>query len=598
MLLWLEACGVVALAFRMGQWWLVPLAGVLVLLGALLTRGLVAALPAALILPAVWGLTWRRLTSAGVDLTAPPPAGLALFFLIGGTVCAFAAILAGLNRTPGETGRADRLGRLAVILHFLSGAVLLAGRHLELPAHLWLAWAASAMSLAMAADTVVRLMVRLYTPRRHWAALAAPGDFFFFRKSPPSADAGQKLAAPSAVDEHASLQLREMWMWPSIRRALPALVVVTAGLAWLATGVHEIPAGSQGVRQRFGAWEEQSLASGLHFSLPWPFGGIQQPDTSRVRETALGFRADPGRPILWERAHYEDEQKSLVGSGDDFLSVSVMIYHRISDPADWLKSSADPDQLLRSLADRVLLRLTLHRPAAELMTTAREPLRAEFKAQLQAELDARHSGQRVEEVLLRDVHPPVEVAPAYQEVVGALEEKEAFLHGGEEYRRDILTRTKGDAAEVTITARSNAENRLARVHGEVSRFASQEAAFQSAPDLYAVREGFRTLDASLAGAKKVIYDKALRGALPTHLDLRKVLNPDLVDTSPPPPQTLVPAPLKSRDAFDLDVEGLLRADRGAVPAVNPRDDDSDNLLNNAPAPAASSPAANSPTPPP
>lgn len=592
-LLWMEAAGLGLMAVQQGQWWLMPLAAAQGLLAALLSRGISLALPAAVALPLLWALLWQR-GAAGI---APPAASFAIFFLLAGTVCAFSGILAGLSRTGGAPElRGDRLCRLAVILNFLTGAVLLAGRHLELPSHFWLAWGTSILTLSAALDTLVRWLVRLYTPRRHWASLAAPGDFFFLPR--PAVLTGSSPETPLIPeDENFTPRLQEMWMWPSIRRALPALLSTALLLTWLATGLHEIRAGSLGVRHRCGAWEAQNLQPGLHTSLPWPFGGVRQLDTSRITETILGFRADPGRPILWERNHYDDEQKSLVGSGDDFLSISVPVLHRIEDPAAWLRSSNDPDQLLKTIADRVLLQLTLHRPASELMTTAREPLRARFQAQLQAELDAQASGLRVVEVLLRDIHPPVEVAPSYQEVVGALEEKEAFLYGGEEYRRDVLTRAKGDAGQVVITAGATATNRLSRARGEVARFASQESAYREATGLYVLREGFKTLDSTLGGAKKVIFDKELRGAIPTHLDLRKVLNPDLVDTSPPGPQSLVPPPRKSGDAFDLDIEGLLRTDRGEIPAVNVRADDSDNLLNPEPSSSASSPASAPPSAP-
>jgi hypothetical protein len=42
--------------------------------------------------------------------------------------------------------------------------------------------------------------------------------------------------------------------------------------------------------------------------------------------------------------------------------------------------------------------------------------------------------------------------------------------------------------------------------------------------------------------------------------------------------------VKSRDAFDLDIEGYLRADQGEVPAVNVAPGPTDNLLQKSTAP--------------
>ncbi|HYF33814.1 MAG TPA: SPFH domain-containing protein, partial [Prosthecobacter sp.] len=226
----------------------------------------------------------------------------------------------------------------------------------------------------------------------------------------------------------------------------------------------------------------------------------------------------------------------------------------------------------------ILLNLVVHLSAREIMTTARENLRAELHRRLQAALNDRQSGLSVTQVYLRDIHPPVTVAPAFQEVISAMEEKEALLYEGEAYRRDVITRSRGDAGAVRITARSAAERRLLQAQGQAQRFNAQRGACADAPDLYQWREGFRVMDETLSGAKKAIFDASIRGKMPMHVDLRKVLNPDFIDIVPPKPQTLVPRPAVSRDAFDLDIEGYLRMDRGEVPAVEVRSADEDNLL--------------------
>jgi hypothetical protein len=159
-----------------------------------------------------------------------------------------------------------------------------------------------------------------------------------------------------------------------------------------------------------------------------------------------------------------------------------------------------------------------------------------------------------------------------------MEEKEAFLHEGESYRRDFSTRAKGDAYQVVVNAQSAASNRLARVHGEVSRFNLRRDAWRRSRSLFEIREGFRVFDETLADTKKAIFDERIRSSMTTQLDLRKVLNPDLVDSAPATPEALVPRPAKSRDAFDLDIEGFLRTDRGEVPAASAMPDDTDSLF--------------------
>lgn len=565
--LWLEAIVLSSFALTHGTSWLIPVAGLLLLPAALLSRGLLLALPAA-IASALYGIP-QQMTVEPVSTITP------ILILILGVTCAFLGILDGINRGITEPLKA-MLGKFATSLHFLALGVILATSYLKLPAQNWLPNAAAIFSLVLVADTVGKLLIRLYTPRRHWAELTPPGAFFFFRWL---GEEGKCCFPKTKPQDELSLKLAEMWMWPIVCRSLPPLLGLSLLLIWGSTSLHEVAVGHRGVKQHLGTWQRQILKPGLHFSLPWPMGGVQQINTDAIHEIVLGFKADPGQPILWERAHYEDEQKSLVGGGDDFLSISVPVFYRIKDPYAYLHSTDQPEKVLRSVAERILLHLTLGRPASTLMTSDRELMRETFLEELQYEIDRQGYGLHVEEVYLRDIHPPVTVAPAYQEVVGAIEEKEASLHEGEEYHRDVVTRAQGSATQVVVNAISLADNRLTKVRGETSRFNSQFEAWKQSPSLYELREGFLAFDRTLGGAKKAIFDEKLRGSIPMHLDLRKVLNPDLVNSAPPPPQTLIPRPSKSRDAFDLDIEGFLRTDRGEIPAVNLSPENGDNLLN-------------------
>jgi len=570
--LWLEAAALFVLAISTRTLWLLPVAGFLMLAAGITTRKLWLGIPTALATAGWW--LWHILANAQHSdgaLTSAHPIGA----LLVGAALAFLNILSGL-RHPGSPDVSGCLARMVVFVHFLTAGVLLGGLYSGGAWQRWLGVAFAILSLVLAVDCLMRLVSRLYTPRRHWDVLPAPGAFFFYRWLGP--DWRACLPAETERDETFDLKLAEMWMWPTVRAALPALVAVTALLVWLTTCLHEVPVGASGVRQCLGIWQTESLPPGLHVSLPWPLGGIKSVDTARLREVVLGFRTDPGRPILWERAHYEDEQNSLVGGGDDFLSISVPVLYRVSDPVLHLRSSTNTEALLRSLAGRVLLDLTIRRPAREIMTTAREELRHALRAGLQTALDQARSGLTLAGVSLRDIHPPVTVAPAFQEVVSALEEKEAFHHEGDSYHRDNTIRAQGDANAVRVTADSTAANRLLQARGQAARFNAQREAWAAAPTLYQWREGFRVLDDTLGGAKKAVFDESLRSGMPVHVDLRKVLNPDFVSTAPPRPQTLVPRPSKSQDAFDLDIEGYLRADKGDIPAVNVMPEDKDNLL--------------------
>lgn len=565
--LWLEATALAAAAVFLPDASLLTASAVLFLVAALHSSrpqlGLITGFIAV-------ALFLSGIVSPANDTDAPVP--YSVITLILGVACAFIGILTSLQ-SQGESPARKALVQLVIFLHFPIAGLFIADPFTSLSTLSIAAWLLLAIFAIIAADTASKIITRLYTPKRHWHTLPPFGAFFFYRYL------GAKFrdCSPIPPANQDSLKLAEMWMWPTVRKSVPALIVTGFLLTWLGTTVHEIGSAQLGVRQTLGFWGKDDLAPGLHLSAPFPFGDIRKVESKRVHQIVLGFKTDPGQPILWERAHYEDEEISLVGGGDDFLSISVPIFYRHARPSDYLRSSANSEALLHSLAARILQRLTASLPASEIMTSARETLRAEIKTLLQQDLDALHSGILIEAVHLRDIHPPVEVAPFFQDVVAAIEDKETDIHIGEDYRNDNLVRYAGNAKAVVIEAQASRDNRLLAAKGDTERFLIRARARSINPTLYDLREGFRVFDATLGSAKKAIFDDRIHGDMPMHLDLRKVLNPDLVTTAPPDAQTLIPKPTRSREAFNLEIEGYLRADRGEVPAADFTPEDPDNV---------------------
>jgi regulator of protease activity HflC (stomatin/prohibitin superfamily) len=575
-LLWAEASGLLCLVLVWEMFWLLPAFGLVSLIAAQLSGRPVSAVLLATVSCGVWLTRFFELQPQSL-LGSIWPVGA----LIIGAALSFAGILAATGRKSWPPISRCLL-RLMVVTHFISAGALLAAAYLQTILHGWLALALALLCLLLAADTLIRLTAQLYTPRRHWQQMPQPGVFFFYAWLGP--EWRDCLPAKNAAEseDHISLKLSDMWMWPVVRGSLPWLMAAILLCLWTASSLHEVPAGSQGVRQQLGAWQELPLEPGLHVSLPWPLARVEIVETGRVREVVLGFRTDPGQPILWERAHYEGEQQSLVGGGDDFLSISVPILFRVSDPVRYLRTIAQPEALLEQEAQRVLLALALPLKASQIMTQAREEMRSQFRARLQTALDDLDSGITITDVLLRDIHPPVSVAQTFQEVISAMEDKEATIHEAESDNIDSIYNAKGFAAATLMSASSVADNRQAQVSGQTARFESRRAAWAIQPTLYQWREGFRTFDEALGHTKKAIIDDSIETRIPTQLDLRKVLNPDFTSSAAPAPQSLIPKPGKSLEAFDQEIEGYVRMGKGDIPAPNMADPDTDNVLQNPP----------------
>lgn len=503
--------------------------------------------------------------------TAIVPALVPVALLLAGGILAFLEIYRSLtdrSEAAASPRLAAQLGhwRLLAVLHLLAAAVLFVEVYRQTPYHQFIALALAALTLLSIAETLLRAIARLYVPRRLWYRSAPLGSFFFTKYW----GAPYNAAFPKSAEfeDAFALQLPEMWMWPTVRRALLPMFACVGSMAWLASGLHEIQPGEKGILRTFGAMTEKPLAPGLHLTLPLPFGSVDRVSTERIETLTLGFASDPGEPILWEKSHYIGEEHVLVGGGDDFLAISVPILYRIADPVAHAKHMLGSAEWLASLARRSLLQEAIRLSSFEIMTTRREELRALLKKDLQSALDERQSGIEIVEVYLRDIHPPVEAAAAFQEVMAAMEDREAQIHVAEAQVNETLPRSKATAYQTTLEADQKSSSRILRAQGQTARFSMLATAYRMEPEIYRIRESFLAIDETLSGAKKIVMDTRFQNEMPAYVDLRKVLNPDFIDGSLPEAQTLVPDIAGFRSTFDMEVEGFLQRGKGEMPAVD------------------------------
>lgn len=384
----------------------------------------------------------------------------------------------------------------------------------------------------LASEAVVRAAMRFYQPRglRARDTLLRSGLLAILLRG------GNPLTAAAAgLERELGVRVADIWALQFVRNRLPLVVLCTALLVWSGSMFTAVPTGAHGVRVRLGHFLTPALEPGLHLGWPWPFERVALVPTGAVQEFSLGFERDIGGPILWAEKHFEGEKNLLVGTGEELLTVNVPIYFRISDPVAWLHHTADAPAALAHLAERHLLALTAAHESFRLMTTERDETAANLRTRLQAEVDALRLGLEIVFVGLKDIHPPVAVASAYQDVISAEEEKEAHIYLGRQYAADQMPRAQEEATRVLTAARAAAAAKLATATGEASRFTSLEAAHRAAPAVFRQRLKFETLEEVLLRPEKIVLDRDFAAGQGVTLDLRSNLGGNFLDALPEKP---------------------------------------------------------------
>lgn len=352
----------------------------------------------------------------------------------------------------------------------------------------------------LAAETLLRWLGRLYTPRRLRRPFVLGQSVLlpaFFGEAGPL----QSLSA--TLQETFGVRLGETWLVQLARRFVAPLALAGLLATWLSSSVTRVPVGHRGVLLVGGALESAPLGPGLHLHAPWPWGRVTILATERVQELAIGFERDLAGPILWAEKHFEGEQNLLVGQGEELLTINVPIHYRVRDAIAFFEHTQDAAAALEALGSRELLTLASSHTAFGLMTTDRAEISASLKARLQAACDRLRLGLEIVFVGLKDVHPPVAVAPSYQDVVSAEEQQATLVDSARTYAVETGANALITALQTRQEAESAATARLLRAQGEASRFLAPLPIFRDQPELLRIRLRLDTLEESLPGLRQL-----------------------------------------------------------------------------------------------
>ncbi|MBN2373509.1 FtsH protease activity modulator HflK [bacterium] len=322
---------------------------------------------------------------------------------------------------------------------------------------------------------------------------------------------------------------------------------------YILSGFYIIQPNQLGIAQIFGKRLSQPIISGLHYLPPWPVGKVTKLSKS-IDRVEIGFRSrivpdagsaikDPNltaRPVIayeWDIQHrtgaYKDiTNESQMFTGDEnFIEVDAVVHYAIRDPELYLfkiRGEQDAESLLRFAGESVIIRIIGGKAIDEVLTSERISIEHEAGKDLQALLDHYQSGIRVVGFYLQAVHPPIEVADAFRDVVNANEEKSRLINLAEAYHNEQIPLARGDSFTLIEDASAYKEEIVDKSEGEGKRFNATVREYRNYPLLTKKRLYLETMENGLAGTKKFIMDKNQSGAKRLTIfgqkDLKTLLN--------------------------------------------------------------------------
>jgi len=396
-----------------------------------------------------------------------------------------------------------------------------------------------AWTVICALELVIRTLVGLLGQRQPFDEVETPIELISVQLVFASVNPLKSLS--EGLERYLGISLRASWGLRFMARAFLPLVLLLGVLMWGMTALEVVHPHEQGILEHWGRYTGEPLEPGLHLKWPWPIDRIHHFPATQVSHLRLGFtlleeKRTPLKFILWTRIH-ADEHKLLLNEGNDLVSLEAYVYYRIEDVEQYAYQVQNPDAALEALAYRELVTRLLPYTLDDLLSRDRAILPAVLQRGIQEAADREHLGIEIVKVAFMGLHPPVEIADAYQEVVSAQIDAETMQRFQEAYRAKRMPSAEAEAIETINMAVARAAQRTRLADGRAAAFRSLLEAYRTHPFLFRTAWRARAYEESLAGRGFIVRDDALDtpGFDLTILNLRDGLLPRSIFRRPRSP---------------------------------------------------------------
>jgi len=297
--------------------------------------------------------------------------------------------------------------------------------------------------------------------------------------------------------------------------------------AYFGSGVYCIQPDEVGVVLRCGKLVEPPAQPGLHYRLPSPLSELHRVKPQSVRQLEFGFRTVASRTevlepkaYLWESMHrggiYQKvESEAIMLTGDvNEVDLNVVIEYCVADGASagFLFNLADNEAIVRVATENKIRDAVSTMYLTEVLTTARSAIEKELFVGLQKLLDQYQACVTVKAVRLQDVHPPVEVVPAFRRVATAREDRITSINKAEGFRKSTIPKSRGLANKIVADGEAYRTERRVNAEGDAVYFTRVQDAFQVAPDVVGFTMYIDSIEEYLPSLRKIVFSDEISSA--------------------------------------------------------------------------------------
>lgn len=293
---------------------------------------------------------------------------------------------------------------------------------------------------------------------------------------------GEDLGIISYLEKNTGITMRSLWSIRLIKQVLPYTAMAVVLLLWGFSGMVKIEAEQQGAHYRLGVLQEETLQPGLHMTLPWPFDRVEVYDTEVVSNMTIGYVSTQSTDNIWTEAHGGEEYKLLLGGGNELVSINLRLVYHIDDLKAYLSHHASPETLMQATAYEIVTHRTIRTDLNTLLATDRTVFANDLRAELIERLATYNTGISVDDVVLESIHPPVDIADIYQQMVSAEAEAVQIVQTANGMAELIRINADRKQYEIVGNAKAKKDSMVKDAEVEAAKFEAYVAAKESWTD--------------------------------------------------------------------------------------------------------------------
>ena len=363
----------------------------------------------------------------------------------------------------------------------------------------------------------------------------------------------------SALDYQFGFKVSGTWLYSFAERSFFPVIIGAGAIFWAFTMIHEVGPDQVGVRECFGKVVERKLLNpGIYFTLPRPFGNIRTFSCTELHRVVIGEVSDDGtdaarvrgkgetsRVVLWTEEHGKSDDNFIVAVAPEgkrspeteaasisFVRMTIPIRYRIRPAGvfSYAYDNVDVPRTLMFIGEQAATEYLASSDMMAVMSTARNKAEEAMKKRVQDLADARNLGIEVVSLTILGAHPPAgEVAPAYQNVIGAMEEKETKILEAQAYAAKTLPQSEAQARQFIADASAYDYKVRTVAAAESERFTTLLRTYKIMPSMFILRSYLEFLEQDCKNMRKFVVSAGLGNEV-FQFNFEEKERLDLIDT--------------------------------------------------------------------